>query len=70
MKKDNIEFFDIVNEKDEVIDKISENMQLCSYAKQIEKRVKFLKDVCQYDIDKIEDIVRIFQMRKLITYPF
>ena len=29
MKKDNIEFFDIVNEKDEVIDKISENMQLC-----------------------------------------
>lgn len=67
MKKDNIEFFDIVNEKDEVIDKISENMY---YAKQIEKRVKFLKDVCQYDIDKIEDIVRIFQMMKLITYPF
>ncbi len=27
MKKDDIEFFDIVNEKDEVIDKISENMQ-------------------------------------------
>lgn len=26
MKKDDIEFFDIVNEKDEVIDKISENM--------------------------------------------
>lgn len=27
MKKDNIEFFDIVNEKDEIIGKISENMQ-------------------------------------------
>lgn len=27
MKKDNIEFFDIVNEKDEVIGKIPENMQ-------------------------------------------
>ena len=27
MKKDNIEFFDIVNEKDEVVGKISENRQ-------------------------------------------
>ena len=27
MKKDNIEFFDIVNENDEIIGKISENMQ-------------------------------------------
>lgn len=27
MKKDDIEFFDIVNEKDEVIGKISEDMQ-------------------------------------------
>ena len=45
MKEDDIEFFDIVNEKDEVIGKISENMQ-----------IEYNNEITNYDQDGIEKL--------------